>query len=266
MTEQQDQLFHGNEPVHERLNLRRELAMFEENPLNQLYEILNQRQPPSLLHNEITRSAETHWLYFLCLERFLGAMSVSVRWQSHLRWVHGRKYTEREHKLSQRYREVGRYAYLDFFNCLLYARILCDRTIALSRHFLDNRRKLSFTSFYNHKQFFLRLQRQQVKFGKHEEYARRICDATDWFDMPLKAVRDHYLVHAGPQHMRFMGYEADYDLQMTLLVPEDPRSARPFANFRVIRVSIRRLARDIHAFLSWFGQYGASELLPHGTC
>jgi len=253
----------GNEPVSEKLNVRAELKRFRENPvlpLVRIIETLSGENPPRILENELSRYLEAYEFYYLSLERFIPEMSLALRWDRGPRWVRGRgrKYTPAQRKLADRYHAVKKFIAYDFFNCLLYARILLDRLTPLSRHFLDSidGRLPSFTSFSKHRQFFRRL---KSPYGKHEEYATYIRENTDWFDMPLKAVRDKHVVHSGPQHMKVFGYVAGYehDLTLTLLVPED---SSDLSRMQPISVSIRRLARDIDEFLKWFCAYGLRAL------
>ena len=191
--------------------------------------------------------------YFFNLSRFLRAMSLSIRWQKGSRRIRGgRRVGLRQRSGRFDYHAVQPFIELDFINCLIHARIVCDRTIALARQFIVDQRVPSFNSFHDHKRFFERLQQP---YGPHEEYARYFRDETSWFDMPLKPVRDQYFVHQGPQHMRFLGYQSDHDLQMVIVLPNGPVERR-FERTQIITVSVRRLARDLHAFLVWFNAYG----------
>lgn len=112
----------------------------------------------------------------------------------------------------------------------------------------------SFTSFADHKKFF---QRGGTLGSRFDEYESTVVTKTDWFDVPLKHVRDKYLVHVAARHMRMFGY-SDYDLQLILAVPNDPTSARPLASATHILVSVRRLTRDIHTFLTWLNTFGVA--------
>jgi hypothetical protein len=126
---------------------------------------------------------------------------------------------------------------VDFVNCLIHARIVCDRCIGLARHFIRSHPSPSFNSFHDHKRFFTRLQHP---YAPHEEYAQYFRNNTAWFDMPLKPVRDQFFVHQGPPHMRVLGYESDHDLQMLILLPKGS-ARRPFEHTQAVRVSVRRL-------------------------
>jgi hypothetical protein len=243
----------GNEPVRERLNIRQELAGFRA----PLFTLLILRIDPDALaylnRSNAARCAEALSLYYLCLERYLTYASVALRWERGPRRKIGERLTPRERELSKRYRALSRYMILDFYDCLIHARILCDRVASLAHYFLDEGQRPSFTSFADHKKFFWRL---RSPYGKHESYAAYIRENTDWFDMPLKLVRDKFLVHAGPRHMRFFGYDGNspQDLTMLIRIPVARLASGATAN-QMISVSIRRLARDINAFLEWFAGY-----------
>jgi hypothetical protein len=184
-------------------------------------------------------------------------MSLAVRWSKGPYWTRrtGGKYTPGERKLATEYNMIARFLEFDFFNCLLYARMLLDRTVSLSRHFLKGKELPSFTSLNEHKKFF---QRQTRPYGDHEEYAVYIREKTDWFDMPLKIVRDKYLVHSGPNHMRVFGYPGGHhELGLSILIPAGPNPIdKPLERVTVIVVSIPELSRDIADFLAWFCNYG----------
>ena len=251
----------GNVPVEERLCLSQELDMFRQNPLVPLIRKLDRAERTPLIHDELDRCSEAYYFYYLCLERYLSEMWVAIQWEKGPRWVRGRgqKYGSRQRRIADNYHQQKRFLLLDFFNCLLHARILCDRTISLSRYFLDEKVVPSFGSFHDHKKFF---QQFRKPYGRHEEYAAYFRERTEWFDMPLKPVRDKYLVHSGPKHMRILGYarESENDLQLTIVIPDGPDVRRPLERVKVVEVSLRRLAREIREFLEWFSSYGLRVL------
>ena len=168
------------------------------------------------------------------------------------------KYTPSEAKLTKKYRTVAPYLHYDFWNCLLHARILCDRVIALSRHFLKGRNLPSFSSFAEHKKFF----RKGNSLGhEHIEYGDYIANNTDWFDTSLKHVRDKFLVHALGGHMRVFGYAMSGDLSLIISHSADGSRIERDKPVRHILVSVYRLAHDLYAFLAWFAQYGRSRTI-----
>jgi hypothetical protein len=245
----------GNEPVDEPLNLRRETARFRDDPLQPLLALLGQERV-RLIQDEPARYATAYEYYYLSLRRYLRAMSVSIRWQRGPRWLRGLRLGPRQRLVAAEFNQLVPFFELDFVNCLVHARMVCDRAIALSRHFLRDQPIPSFNSFHDQKRFFTRLTQQ---YEPHEMYAAYFRDNTAWFDMPLKPVRDQYFVHQGPRHMRFLGYDTDHDLQMIIVIPNGPDEA-PFGGVQTISVSVRRLARDLDAFLTWFNTYGVRAL------
>lgn len=244
---------HGNEPVEDRLNIERELDIFRDDPLAPFLAKLGHHESPLLEIDEVGRYQIAYQNYFLSLERFIYEMSIAIRWDNSTKyaWRIRQKYSPWDKRVAKKYHGVKRFIELDFINCLIHTRILCDRVVSLSRQFLDLNDKPSFTSFYDHKRFFSNGERS---FGRHEEYADYFRKNTQWFDMPLKPVRDKFVFHAGPVHMRFLGYNTREDLTMGVIVPRRPSSATPKHDF--VRISVRRLARDLKGFLEWFSAYG----------
>ena len=248
----------GNLPVNEWLNLRRELWRLRENPLTPFLLKLRGSEV-TVIYDEVSRYRLAYEFFYLGLLRYLTDMSVAVRWERDPRWLHGQQLGPRQRKVAEQYHSLEHFFEYDFVNCLIHPRILCDRTIGLARYFLNGPRLPSFQSFHDHKRFFISFRDNS---GAHEEYVAYFRNNSSWFDMPLKPVRDKYIVHHGPKYMRFLGYHSDYDLQMVILVPNNPDSQAPFQKINALQVSIRRLARDVSDFLTWFGGYGLRSL-PH---
>lgn len=246
----------GHKSLESPLNVRKHLQRLKRDPLEHLL-IKLEAKDHTILETEFSRYRETYRLYYLCVERFLNEMSLTVRWSKGPYWTRraGGKYTPNERKTAERYNSIARFLELDFFNCLLYARILLDRTIALSRHFLMESKLPSFTSLNQHKKFF---QGHKTPYGDHEEYASYIRDQTDWFDTPLKIVRDKFLVHAGPRHMRLFGYPGSgHELGLSILIPDGAdRINKPLERVKVIVVSVPELTENLARFLAWFCDYG----------
>src|SRR5271157_1330941 len=79
--------------------------------------------------------------------------------------------------------------------------------------------------------------------------------------MPLKEVRDKFVVHSSPKHMRFLGYPSGgYELDLNIILPAGENGEKPFARVKVIRVNALRLSYDVEAFLNWFCDYGLTAL------
>lgn len=186
-------LFLGNEPVGDSLNVRRELAMFRNDPLRSYVATLKRDPFVQFLTDDAARYEEAYCFYYLSLDRYFHDMSVSIRWSAGPKWAlrERRKYTDYERKIAVEYNAISPFIAYDFWNCLLHARILCDRAIALSRRFLDREPRPSFTSFARHKRF---LARHLASPESHGEYVEYLTTRTDWFDVPLKHMRDKYIV------------------------------------------------------------------------
>jgi len=247
----------GHEPFEKRLNMRKELARIGEDPLIRLLKALGY-DGIHAFSNELSRYVDAYWFYYLSMDRYLREMSIAARYSKGPKWVHksgGRqKYTDSQRKLAKEYNAIAKFLEFDLTNCLIHTRILLDRTIALSRRFLSFKRLPSFSSFSNHKKFFARM---SEPFGVHEEYAEYIRKNTDWFDMPIKVVRDKFVVHSAPKHMRFLGYPSGgYELDMNIIVPDAGDVEKPLSKVKMIRVNILRMSYDTEGFLKWFNEYG----------
>jgi len=256
----------GHEPLGRRPNIAKELRRIRENPVSALLQRLCP-DAPHVLSNDFTRYDEAYWFYFLSMDRYLSAMSICARYSKGAAWVlrsGGRqRYTPSERKLADQHRRSARFVEYDLVNCLIHSRILLDRTIALLRHFLIGTMLPSFTSFNEHKKFFAKL---SVPFGIHEEYARRIREHTEWFDVPIKLVRDKFVVHASPKHMRFMGYPmGGFELDLNIVLPDTDDPEKPLFKVKFIRVNALRLSYDLQDFLTWFNEYGLRATQSPGT-
>lgn len=254
------ELLLGHKPLEGRLNIRKELKRLRHDPLDQFVRIFGQQKSFHFMQNEFSRYREAYYFYYLSLERFLPEMSIAVRWRNGPYFVlkYGGKYTPSERRLADQYYKISPFLEFDFFNCLLYARMLLDRTIGLSRHFLKGGNLPSFTSFNEHRKFFRRLKQP---YREHEDYAEYLRAKTGWFDLPVKQIRDKFLVHAGPRHLRIFGIPSKgYEYGLTVLLPTGPDPDNPLAQMKSITLSIPRLARDIEEFLTWFCRYGIKAI------
>jgi len=246
----------GHDPLGRRPNIRVELERIRRDPLHELLHAIGFADHV-IVADDRTRYQDAYMFYHLALDRYLHAMSVAARYSNGTRWRH--KYCANDRKVAEQYRRMAPFLEFDLANCLLHGRILLDRVVGLSRYFLIGENLPSFTSFSDHKKFFTKLVKP---YGEHEEYADFIRKNTDWFDMPLKAVRDKFVVHASPKHMRFLGYPggSDYELDLTIMLPDREDAEKPFAKVKVILVSPLRLSHDIGYFLNWFCRYGVVAL------
>jgi len=230
-------------------------------PLHQLLLALG-HDGPQILSNDSSRYEDAYRFYYLSMERFLTGMSIAARYSRGPYWKRRSggtsRFTMSDQRLAGQYRATARFLELDLTNCLIHTRILLDRTIALSRMFLAaSGERPSFTSFKEHKKFFLRLSRP---YDEDDEYATLIRNETDWFEMPIKLARDRFIVHSAPKHMRFLGYpNGGFELALSIMVPHEPDGEK-VARMEVIRVNAIRMSLDIQQFLDRFSQYGRSAI------
>lgn len=142
------------------INVKKELKNIRENPLIPLISYLSESEEKYIIYqiqDDLTKHIQIYSFYFLSIERFLKSMSVARRYNNSCYWKRKsrEKYNEQEKRLAEKYKKIRPYLELDFFNSLIYARILLDRTISLSRYFIKEQKTPSFTSFNNHKKFLL---------------------------------------------------------------------------------------------------------------
>ena len=247
----------GNEPVPERLNVRREISEIRRDPMRPFVDRLRKRSQLPVLADDIGLYEEAYEFFRLSYERFLPELSIAWRWRNtaYYAWKNHRPYTPSERVITAKFRPISAFFHYDFWNCLVHSRILCDRAIRLTRHIMRGRQLPSFTSFAEHKKFFIK---GLTPGPDYDEYACKLRDDTAWFDLPLKHVRDKYFVHVMGDHMRFFGHADGGDLQV-ILHPIVHGSATPLSA-PPIMVSVRRLARDICGFLDWLARYGRRSL------
>jgi hypothetical protein len=248
----------GHEAVGKRPNIRNELRRIKHDPMGPFLIALGD-DLDYFVSSDVTRYKDAYNYYYLAMRRYLQNMSVAARFRNgpHYTLKYGGKYTPYERKLASQYKELRPFLEFDMSNCLLHTRILLDRVAGLSRQFLTLPQTPSFTSFSDHKKFF---ERGKAPLGKHEEYARYIVEHTPWFEMPLKEVRDKFLVHAASKHMRFMGMPNDFEVELIIMLPNAAPPEKPFSKVKVITVNALRMSHDIEAFLTWFASYGTRIL------
>lgn len=249
-----------------RLNVRATLRHLRNDPLGPLlHELVGADAGLSFTFpGAPERYIEAYEFHYLSLSRYLRGLSLGLRWQSgpYYVWRYGGKYDDNERSIAARYREVARFLHYDFANCLIHARILMDRVAGLARYFLAGPELPSYTSFSDHRKFFLR---RPALRGTVGEYGRHIRERTGWFDMPLKEVRDKFIVHHGPKHARSYGWEpGGNDLGLMLMLPRDPDSPKPLSSVIPIVVSIPQLTFQIDEFLQWFCKFGLGAFKSQG--
>jgi hypothetical protein len=245
----------GHISVTDRLNARKELRRFSDDPLRDYLTMLDD-DAAALFHGDVGRYEQAFSWYALSLGRALEHCSVARRCDKELRWHPVTdKYSTRQLHIARKRKSVGPYQELDYQNLIIHTCILLDRTISFSRRFLRGRRLPSFTSFNQHKAF-LRKHGNELYKDFHD-YADRVASTTDWFEIPLKVLRDKYLMHSSEKHMVFFGWstERQWDLEMMTIIRASQNQSKLFERVKCIRFSPRRLARDVEEFLHWFSEY-----------
>lgn len=239
-------------PLNRRLNVRREVRRIKIDPLRTFLDIA---YPDPELGGVKSYYEEAFSLYSRAMERSLEQVSTLVRYRKgphYVRRYGGGPYGPGQQKLADKWKSLHPFAALDISTCVLHTRILLDRTIALSRSFLVGSRLPSFTSFNNHKRFF---EKHPDALPKHREYGKHLVDNTDWFDRPLKEVRDKFLVHSASKHSKIftIGWEGGDDLTLNILIYEE-------RGIRRLSLNIWRLSYEIGEFLAWFAEYGIGAI------
>ncbi len=250
----------GHQPVTDSLNVRKEAHRFSIDPLNDFIAALGD-EDAIFFHGDIGRYRQAYSWYALSLRRSLQHCSTARRADKELRWHPvNMKYSVRQKKIAEERKTVGLYQELDYQNLIIHTCILLDRLVALSRRFLHGNNLPSFTSFRQHKKFF---KSQLLNLPiKDRDYAERLVSDTDWFEVPLKVLRDKFLMHSAERHLSYCGWstKAQWDLEMVTVIRASHSQAKLLEKVKVIRFSPRRLARDIESFLSWFSEFGQNAI------
>lgn len=239
------------------MNLKREIARFQNDPLGPLIEFIGVSE--LIKHGDIGRYYRSFEFYAFSLERVLRAISIGRRFQKLVRPYYGcsHKFSPMQKKISREYREQRKFFELDFTNYLIHARILMDRIVGISRRFLEGSKLPSFSSFNSHKKFLQK--NTEVLVSTHSEYCAKIVKETEWFDLPIKAIRDKMLIHTPPEHFLFLGYPSDQDLEMIFILRQEGKHEQ-FGNSKWVSFSARRIARDIEEFLIWYNSYALKAI------
>lgn len=254
----------GHKVIYESLNLQNEVKRFSQDPLEELIKIINDTTA-TYVKGDIGRYLQAYSWYRLCLRRTLSYISLARRASAELRhYPRNKKYSSRQQQLAAKYNKVNPYLELDYQNLIIHACILLDRVITMSRRFITGNNLPSFTSFHKHKEFFLK--KPKLFSSNHSEYIQNITQNTGWFEIPLKVLRDKFLMHSSEKHMSFFGWpDSNWDLVMVTIIPAVKNQPKLFEKVKTIKFTPRRLARDIESFLIWFANYGLKALKQHPT-
>jgi len=235
---------HGHENV--RVNVRREVMRIRKDPMRAL---LNLRGEKIVSPLAAARYREAYALYSAAMERALEQLSAATRFRKGPYYIlkYGGRYGPGQRKLAKKASYLRRFFDLDVYSSLLFSRILLDRTAGLSRSFLSGARLPSFTSFSDHKKFLAK--------GNHDvpaAYADRVINQTDWFEVPLKIIRDKFIVHAGPPCYRLdtIPWQGD-----DLLIKFQPTSRDAGGAMEdAVGLNLLTLSGEVEEFLAWFAK------------
>ncbi len=247
----------GHLPVDESLVLSKELKLLHIEEFESLLSLLPGCDNP-ILTGDVDRCFEAYALYALSAERYLREFKISLRYHSGagLKLKSGAKFSDGEQRAAKEFHSIKKYIWLDFTGTIIYARILLDKIAVLSRYLVDEPAQWPTRSFAEQCKKFKVLDHS---FNKDDPYVKYVSEKTDWFEIPLKLIRDDYIVHRSRPHLAFNGLHWGENNRFTDL------------NFMVLNhelkgvqahviISIRRLIRDIHEFLNWFSGYGKAQL------
>ena len=104
------------------------------------------------------------------------------------------------------------YIRLDFTDTIIRARILLDKVAVLSRYFVDAPDQWPVRSFADQCKKF---KTDGHSFNKEDPYVKHVSLETDWFEIPLKLIRDDYIVHRSRPHLALDGLHWGENNQFT---------------------------------------------------
>ncbi|HEY5713772.1 MAG TPA: hypothetical protein VIT68_00265 [Candidatus Gracilibacteria bacterium] len=245
--------FFLHKPVKERLSVKKELDSFCDNP--DLCNFLNEveKGAPFFMLDASNRFLHSYNSFCLCLERVLWGISVRKRFEKEIKYHPGNKpFSARQKEISRRYKETSPYTRLDFQNLIIHTCILLNRFLEISRIFVEKNtdiNNLSFTSFSKHKKAL----KKHDLGPKLEEYQKFIVDQTEWFEIPLKILRDKFLMHSVEEHMTFLSSpECDHDNLELIIILHNP--------IKIVGFNPRRLALDLRKHLKTVSKIGLEQI------
>ena len=245
----------GHKQVYETLNVKKENQRFSKDPLKKLYDFINDSQSKHF-YGDLGKYNEAYYNYSLCLKRVLSYISIVRRVDSG--FPHFPSLYKKQ--LIAKYNEAMLYCKLDYQNLIIHSCILLDRVISISRRFFNSNDLPSFTSFNKHKKFIIKNSKALTPY--YNEYIQYIKHNTDWFEIPLKVLRDKYIMHLSEKHISLLAREDTnkWDLVMLTIIFSISNQNKLFERPKIISFSPRRLARDIESFLIWFAEYSIKKL------
>lgn len=251
----------GHKPVTETLNVKKEIKRFEKDPVEGLIDRI-QDKDSLFIFDDVGKYIQAFSWYKLSLKRCLEHISIARRADSELRYhPRNQKYSNRQKQIAERYKTIAPYLEIDYKNMIIYTCILLDRVIGISRRFLHCSTLPSFTSFNKHINFFEKHRGTLV--DEYKKYGEKIVECNSWYKIPIKVLRDKYLMHSSEKHVSFFGWtETSWDLEMITVISANPIQEELLKKVKIISFSPRRLARDVEKFLTWFAVYGENKINP----
>lgn len=244
------------------MNVRYKLRELKKIPLTELLYLLAENGKYSVIfEDELSLWLESYDFYYLTLTRLLPEMSLARRYREcrHCIQKYGEDYSVYQQRIIKKYHEHKHYLLLDFVNFAIHTRMLLDRTISLSKFFIEGQNIPSFSSFNNHRKFFLR--DENTPYFLHEEYAEFIREETDWFEN-LKLIRDKYIVHTQSLHSKWLGFRLPTEKNEVELTIELPRGQKdkPLSKVEWVKIDVIEIIGNIEVFLSFFNQYAVKTI------
>jgi len=244
----------GHKSISDTLNVRKESQRFGKDPLESLIHTIGD-EDAVFMKRDIGRYLQAYSWYSLCLKRCFQHISVARRSYAELRYhPKNEKYSKRKKQIAAKRNATGPYLEMDYQNLIIHACILLDRTIGISRRFFAGGSLPSFTSFNKHVAF---LSNNAGALGQpHKKYQEKLSSCAEWYNIPLKVLRDKYLMHSSEGHLTYFGWgKSCWDMEMITVIPATLSQKKPLEKVKWICFSPRRLARDIESFLLWFAAY-----------
>ncbi len=201
-----------------------------------------------IFEDSLSLWSESYSFYYLTLSRLLPEMSLARRINI-AKKIDGNFITI-QGDVTKKYNETSKYLLLDFINFSLHPRILLDRTISLAQYFINGGNVPSFTSFNNHRKFFLLP--KNTPYIPLENYAQYIREKTEWFDN-LKLIRDKYIVHTQATHSKWLAFSIEpekNDIHLTIQLPLGSKENGVLSKVKWVHIDVMEIILQVSQFLS----------------
>ncbi|PJZ66063.1 hypothetical protein CH371_11150 [Leptospira wolffii] len=254
----QNDVIFGHKSVSDKFNLKDELKQLKINPFSSLIDRIDP-DAWGFIKSEGVRLVQSYEWYSFSLERVLTQISLARRYGKMLdNYKIGKPYTTYQRKLTADFRMMVKFNELDYQNLIIHAVLFLNRTLAISRLCWQDSLKPSFTSFNNHKVF---LKKNREHMQKSALYADGFLNKTEWYEIPLKILRDKFLMHAAEPHSSMIAWgKSDWDLDYIVMIPAERKQEKIFEKVKLIQFSARRLQKDIDSYLAWLIDYANQRI------